>query len=156
MRVSSILVFVLSSFSITQGQDTQRPQECYHQIIQLQADSIKSLLKQDAFSPIKEASISMESGYEWPIMAPLQADIWYELIFIGDTESKLLELRMYDEQEKEVIYRKNYGDINGNIIRISYRSKWNAWHIIRPVQINKKKKRVCGYIMLFKKSINNK
>lgn len=156
MRVSGILVFVLSSFSIAQGQDTQRPQECYHQTIQLQADSIKSLLKQDAFSPIKEASISMESGYEWPIMAPLQADIWYELIFIGDTESKLLELRMYDEQEKEVIYKKNYGDINGNIIRISYRSKWNAWHIIRPVQINKKKKRVCGYIMLFKKSINNK
>ena len=93
----------------------------------------------------------MESGYEWPIMAPLQADIWYEIIFIGDTESKLLELRIYDEQEKEVIYKKNYGNINGNIIRFSYRSKWNAWHIIRPVQINKKKKPLCGYIMLFKK-----
>jgi len=140
MKASIIILFVLSFFSIAQGQEILRARECHDQTIQLQVDSIKKLLTLEAFTLIKETSISMESGYEWPIMAPLQGSIWYEFVFIGNTESKLLELRMYDEHEKEVIYKKNYGDINGNIIRFSYRSKWDAWHIIRPVQINKKKK----------------
>lgn len=151
MIASIIILFVLSFISNAQGQETLRARECHDQTIQLQADSIKKLLTLDAFMLIKEASILMESGYERPIMAPLQGSIWYEFVLIGDTESKLLELRMYDEHEKEVIYKKNYGHINGNIIRFSYRSKWDAWHIIRPIQINKKKKPVCGYMMVLKK-----
>lgn len=151
MGVRLFILFILSLFSIAQGQQILRSQECIDQKIHLQADSLKQLLSLNAFKQVKEASISMESGYEWPIMAPLQAGMWYEFVFIADTESKLLELRMYDEQEKEVIYKKNYGDINGNIIRFSYRPKWNTWHSIRPVQINKKKKQLCGYILLFKK-----
>ena len=149
------LAFFLLTSSICFAQETQRAQECFDQKIQHQADSIKRILLSNEFVSVKEASISMESAYDWPVMAPLQAGTWYEFLFIGDEESKLLELRMYDQHEKEVVYKKNYGTIDGNIIRFSYRSKFNEWHIIRPVQVNKKKKQLCGYMMLFKKKTNN-
>lgn len=144
------IVFLL----IVQLAFTQVPEPattCKDERILRQVDSIKNIMLRDSFTVVRETSMAMESAYEWPIMATLQSDTWYECIFIGDPDSKLLEIRIYDQNEKEVVYKKHYGLINGNIIRFYYRSKFSEWHIIRPVQVHKKKKQLCGYIMLFKK-----
>ena len=77
---------------------------------------------------------------------------WYFFVFIGDPTSKLYELRMFDYNEKQVVFKKQYGDVESNIISYSYIPKFTEYHIIKPVQVNKlKKKNICGYIIMFKK-----
>jgi hypothetical protein len=87
------------------------------------------------------------------VIVPLTQGSWYYFVFIGDLTSKLYELRMYDFNEKQIIYKKQYGEgVESNIISYSYLPKFTEYHIIKPVQVNKlKKKNICGYIMMFKK-----
>ncbi len=46
-----------------------------------------------------------------------------------------------------------WGDVDGNIINYDYIPRFSEYHMIKPVQINKRKKNVNGYMMLFKKNI---
>jgi hypothetical protein len=45
-----------------------------------------------------------------------------------------------------------WGDVDGNIISFGYVPQFSEYHMIKPVQVNKKKKNVCWYVMLFKKT----
>ncbi len=118
-----------------------------------EADSLKESLSRQGFIVVKEATMEMESEYEMPVIVPLNQGSWYQFVFIGDMTSKLYELRMYDQNEKQVVYQKHFGDrMQSNIISYSYIPQFTEYHIIKPVQINKKKKKnICGYIIMFKK-----
>ena len=96
----------------------------------------------------------MESEFEMPVIVPLTQGSWYQFVFIGDYTSKLYEVRMYDWDEKQVVFQqKRWGDVDGNIISYSYIPKFSEFHMMKPVQVNKnKKKNLCGYVMLFKKN----
>jgi hypothetical protein len=60
---------------------------------------------------------------------------------------------MYDYAEKQVVYKKNmWGDVDGNIISFNYIPKETEYHMIKPVQVNKNKKKMCGYVLLLKKT----
>jgi hypothetical protein len=123
-------------------------------IIVKQADSLKNLFLQQGFEMIREATIAMKSQYEKPIILPLKEGTWYRVIFIGDRSSKLYEIRMYDWNEKQVVYEKQRSrDLTGNIINYDYIPRFSEFHMIKPVQINHKKKDVNGYMLLFKKII---
>ena len=52
-----------------------------------------------------------------------------------------------------VVYQKKmWGDVDGNIISYAYQPKFSEYHMIKPVQVNKQKKKgLCGYIMLLQK-----
>jgi len=96
--------------------------------------------------------MTMESEFEMPVIVPLTQGSWYQIVFIGDITSKLYEVRMYDWDEKQVVYqKKRWGDIDGNVISYSYIPDFSEYHMIKPVQVNSKKKDICGYIMLLKK-----
>lgn len=129
------------------------PSACKNESIQHQADSIKQELAKQGFVIIKENSITMESEYEIPVVVPLTQGSWYQFVFIGDITSKLYEVRMFDWNERQVVYeKKKWGDVDGNVIRYSYIPQFSEYHMIRPVQVNKDKKKVlCGYVMLLKK-----
>ena len=103
---------------------------------------------------LKEASITMESEYEMPVIVPLTQGSLYQFVFIGDYTSKLYEVRMFDWDEKQVVFeQKRWGDVDGNVISYSYVPKLSEFHMMKPVQVNKeKKKNLCGYVMLFKKT----
>jgi len=117
-----------------------------------QADSMRFLLAKQGYMVVKESSIQMVSEYEMPVIVPLDEGSWYQFVFIGDASSKLYEVRMYDWNEKQVVYQKKYwGDVDGNVISYAYTPKFSEFHMIKPVQVNKKKKRICGYVMLLKK-----
>ncbi len=119
-----------------------------------QVDSLKAEFGKQGFIVVKEAMMTMESEYEIPVIVPLKEGTWYRVIFIGDITSKLYEVRMFDWNEKQVVYQKKmWGDVDGNIINYDYIPRFTEYHMIKPVQINKKKKQVGGYIMLFKKVI---
>ena len=150
--ITIILLIFLTSSSI-HAQDVIRLQQCKNESIQKQADSLKQLYAQDGFQVIKETSIAMESEYEMPIVAPLTQGTWYQFVFIGEYSSRLYEVRMYDWDEKQVVYQKKmWGDVDGNIISFSYIPKFSEFHMFKPVQQNKQKKKdLCGYVMLLKK-----
>lgn len=135
------------------GQDVIRLQSCNDTMISRQVDSLKQLFQKDGLQLLKEASITMESEYEMPVVVPLNKGTWYQFVFIGDYSSRLYEVRMFDWNEKQVIFQqKKWGDIDGNIISYGYTPEQSEFYMMKPVQVNKKKKKnLCGYVMLFKK-----
>ncbi|MDB5206906.1 MAG: hypothetical protein JWR72_1981 [Flavisolibacter sp.] len=148
-----LLLFVLLAGSTLNAQDAIKFQECNNSSIKVQADSLKQLYARDGFQVVRETSIAMESEYEMPVVAPLDQGSWYQFVFIGDYTSRLYEVRMYDWDEKMVVYQKKmWGDVDGNIISFSYIPKFSEFHMFKPVQQNKQKKKdLCGYVILLKK-----
>ncbi|MGZ3858872.1 MAG: hypothetical protein ACXVMS_05020 [Flavisolibacter sp.] len=134
------------------AQDSIHLQPCKDSLIQQQADSIKQLVAKDGFTLLRENSITMESEYEIPAIVPLQKGGLYHFVFIGDPSSKLFEVRMYDWDENMIIYQKKAGS-EGNIIAFSYVPNVSMHHMFNSLQVNKKKKKgLCGYVMLFRKT----
>ena len=148
-----LLLFALLAGSSLNAQDAIRFQQCNNLSIKGQADSLRQLYARDGFQVIRETSIAMESEYEMPVVMPLDQGSWYQFVFIGDYTSRLYEVRMYDWDEKMVVYQKKlWGDVDGNIISFSYIPKFSEFHMFKPVQQNKQKKKdLCGYVMLLKK-----
>ncbi|HEX5024675.1 MAG TPA: hypothetical protein VFV68_05355 [Agriterribacter sp.] len=145
---------LLFSFSLfAQSDRTILVSPCDNQSIQKQADSVKHALADGGFSVLREASITMESEYEIPIIVPMNEGSWYQFVFIGDVKSNIYEVRMYDYNEKQVVYqKKKCSDADGNVISYCYMPKMSEYHMIKPVQVNSgQKKNLCGYVMLFKK-----
>ena len=136
----------------TSAQEVIRQQRCDVTGLKNQIDSLKQLFAANNFTMVREASMTMESEYEMPIIVPLTEGSLYRFVFIGDPTSRLYEVRMYDYDEKQVIYeKKTWGDVDGNIINYQYIPRFTEYHMIKPVQVNKQKKKLCGYVMLFKK-----
>jgi hypothetical protein len=148
-----LIIFLLQAGMPAGAQNVIRQSPCADLSIFQQADSIKANLALAGFIVVKEASVSMESEYEMPVIVPLTEGSWYQFVFIGDITSKLYEVRMFDWNEKQVVYQKKmWGDVDGNVIRYDYIPKFTEYHMIKPVQVNKqKKKELCGYVMLLKK-----
>jgi hypothetical protein len=145
----SACLFISTS---TLGQEVIRQQSCDIASIQKQIDSLKKLFSANKFALVRETSMTMESDYEMPIIVPLTEGSFYRFVFVGDPTSRLYEVRMYDYNEKQVVYEKKMrGDIDGNIINYQYVPKFTEYHMIKPLQTNKNKKKVCGYVMLYKK-----
>ena len=156
-KITILLVITVFSNLISYAQDVIRLQSCQDDLISRQVDSLKNLYGKDGFVLLKEASISMESEFEMPVIVPLTQGSWYQFVFIGDYSSRLYEVRMFDWDEKQVVYQqKKWGDVDGNVISYSYIPKLSEFHMMKPVQVNKKKKKnLCGYVMLFKKGAPN-
>src|SRR5690606_35678747 len=137
--ILSLLLFIGST---TFSQEVIRQQPCNDSTILHQADSMKKGLEAMGFTVVREASMTMESEYEMPVIVQLQENAIYHVVFIGDYTSKLYEVRMYDWEEKMVVYQKKmWGDVDGNIISFSYVPKFTEFHMIKPVQVNKNKKK---------------
>lgn len=136
------------------SQEVIRQRSCSNDLIERQVDSLKQLYSGEGYVLLKEASMAMESEFEMPVIVPLTQGSWYQFVFIGEYSSRLYEVRMYDWEERQVIFRqKKWGDVDGNVIVYSYIPKVSEFHMMKPVQVNKqKKKNLCGYVMLFKRT----
>lgn len=148
--LAALLLLSSSAFS----QEVLRQQTCSNESISKQADSLKNLYSKDGYVLVREASMTMESEYEMPVIVPLTQGSWYQFVFIGDYSSRLYEVRMYDWKERMVIFRqKKWGEVDGNVISYTFIPQFSEFHMIKPVQVNKqKKKNLCGYVMMFKRS----
>ena len=151
--ITAAIAVLLCKSVTTFSQQTIRQTACTNESIKHQADSIKRDFEKQGFMVVKEASMTMESEYEMPVIVPLTQGSWYQFIFIGDISSKLYEVRMFDWNEKQVVYQKKmWGDVDGNVISYSYIPRFSEYHMMKPVQVNKnKKKELCGYVMLLRK-----
>jgi hypothetical protein len=145
------IAFTAALFS-ARAQDVIRQSSCQDAVLRGQADSVRAIFTRQGYVVVREASVAMESEYEMPVVMPLTQGAWYQFVFIGDVTSKVYEVRMYDWSEKEVVYQKKmWGDVDGNVISYSYTPSFSEYHMMKPVQVNKKKKNLCGYVMLLKK-----
>src|ERR1700750_2730914 len=143
--------FLFSPTLRAQG-DVIKLQNCEGNPYQNAVDSIKKISTEQGYVLLREASIQMESEYELPVVLPMTAGTIYQFFFIGDPSYKLYEVRMYDWNERQVMYKRNqWGDVDGNIISYTYTPQFSEYHMIKPVQVNKQKKKLCGYVMLMKK-----
>lgn len=151
-KILVLLLLIIYSGSLV-AQDVIKQQSCDGNPFQGTVDSLKEYYANQGYTVLREASMTMESEYEMPIVLPMTQGVWYQFIFIGDPTSRLYEVRMYDYTEKQVIYKKNmWGDVDGNIISFNYIPQSTEYHMIKPVQVNKNKKKMCGYVMLLKRT----
>lgn len=152
-RLVLILLLVTACSALYAQGPKLKPVSCEGNPYQHSVDSLKTLYSSQGYSVLREASIQMESEYEMPIVVPMSQGSMYQFVFIGDPSSRLYEVRMYDYSERQVVYKKNmWGDIDGNIISYNYIPKFTEYHMIKPVQVNKNRKKLCGYVILLKKS----
>jgi len=153
IKICLVLGIIASSLFASAQEEVIKLESCMNESYKVQIDSLKQLFASQGYEMVREASVKMESEYELPIVLPLTQGAWYQFVFIGDPSSKLYEVRMYDWNEKQVVYKKNqWGDVDGNIITYPYVSQFTEYHLIKPVQVNKQKKKgLCGYVMLLKK-----
>jgi len=150
--ILSIIYFLFVTNNAFSQDNIIHQASCSDAYIEHEVDSLKEIFSKQGFIVVKEFSMAMESEYEMHVIMPLTEGTWYQFVFIGDITSKLYEVRMYDWSEKEVVYQKKlWGDVDGNIISYSYIPKSSEYHIMKPLQVNKKKKKLCSYVMLFKK-----
>ena len=155
-KLFTLILFVIATIIVLKSNAQPMVQKAAfdNPAIQLQADSLKELYGKLGFVVAKESGMAMESEYETPVILPLKQGTWYRIVFIGDYTSRLYEVRMFDWNEKQVFYaKKMWGDVDGNIISYDYVPQFTEYHLVKPVQINKKKKQVGGYFMIFKKTI---
>lgn len=155
MKKPYLLILALTILSAcSYSQDVIRLESCTNGSMNKQVDSLKDAYSKEGYELLKEASIKMESEFEMPVIVPLTQGSWYQFVFIGDYSSRLYEVRMYDWKERMVIFRqKRWGEIDGNVISYTYVPQFSEFHMMKPVQVNKqKKKNLCGYVMLFKRT----
>ena len=134
-KTSLLLAILVFSCMFSFSQDVIRLQSCQDDLISKQVDSLKGIYGKDGFILLKEASITMESEFEMPVIVPLTQGSWYQFVFIGDYSSRLYEVRMFDWDEKQVIFQpKKWGDVDRNIISIlTYPNL--EFHMMKPVQV---------------------
>src|SRR5258706_10943250 len=77
---ATVMLFCSVSFS----QDVIRLQSCQDDFISKQVDSLKKTYSKGGIALLKEASITMESEFEMPVIVPLPEGTLYQFVFIGD------------------------------------------------------------------------
>lgn len=155
MKFSLIISACLLS-TVALAQPVIKQKSCSDDQISFQADSIKKVFTADGFSVAKENFISMESGYEMPVIVPLTKGQWYHVVFIGLQTAKLFELRIFDGNDNQITYEKQLGkDDKGNIISVSFIPEVNSYFMIKLLQMQKKKTEMCAYVLLLKKTATN-
>ena len=72
---------LLSTTAFSQKNEVIRLQSCSNDMISKQVDSLKGLYGDQGYVLLKEASISMESEFEMPVIVPLTQGSWYQFVF---------------------------------------------------------------------------
>jgi hypothetical protein len=154
MKFKLIIIIFTLQYSFVHAQRIKLP--VYFDIDAMQnlyqIDSLKTLLAEQGFIMVKESAVQMINNYESSIFLPLKQNQWYKFVFVGDLSSKSFQQRLFDFEEKKVItINQKIKDAEANIIQFDYIPKFAEFHALRSLQINKKKKKLNGYFLLFRK-----
>jgi len=145
-----LLAFVSFSISHLKAQEVIRQAPCFDAFMKKQADSLIESMALQGFKMVREAAMSMENHDEMPVLVSLTAGARYQVAFIGDAKANLYEIKMYDYAENQVVYKKQ--GIENNIISYSFIPNSTEFHMIKPVQVGKRRiKKFCSFILIFRK-----
>lgn len=151
-KITTILLIMFGITFPLMAQKPAIPKECKNEFFTNTVDSLTNVYAEKGYALVKQDYFPMESNYEAPLVVPLTIDKSYAFCFIGEPDSKLYEVRVYDWSEKQVFYKKLlWGDVDGYIISFPIVAR-SQYYMIKPVQIHKTKKQLCGVLLLFKDS----
>jgi hypothetical protein len=156
---SILLFFVFSIVAVCplKAQNAASRIGCKDATILLQATELKQNLSKQGFEVLNDAMLSMESREDFPIVARLQAGVYYQIVLIGNTRSKRLNLDLYGPS-KEVVLHKEHQPLKGtNVISFSFSPSANGDHTFLLSQTMKQdllqfkgKVTVCGSFCILK------
>ena len=90
-----LLTLTMSILSANSQSNVIKLQSCNDQLIAHQVDSLKKLYTDDGFLLLKEASITMESEFEMPVIIPLTQGSRYQFIFINRFQNIIQSIVAY-------------------------------------------------------------
>ena len=155
MKKKTLGLFLSLSFLVHQSYAQGTPAApCVDTLVKKSADSVVHSFRSQSFSLVQSASLTMESNYESAIVVNLEKGNWYVFAFVGSKTSKLVQVTLFDSEQARVAFEKQKSsDKEGNVLVFNYRPESSGYHLINPLQSNKKDKAVCGQMMLFKKDL---
>lgn len=122
MNKFCFLTFFLASFYITVAAQQQAPRiGCKDATLLVQSSELRESLVKQGFEVLNDAMLSMDSKENFPVVARMQAGLYYQIIFMGNTRSKHMKLDLYDG-EKQAVLHKEQQPLNqtSNVISFSF------------------------------------
>ena len=119
----SLILFLFFSIGAIGASKAQSPSPrigCKDASILIQATELKQNLLQQGFVVLNDAMLSMDSREDFPVIARLQAGLYYQIVLIGNTRSKRMNLALYGP-DKELVLRKEQQPVSSsNVISFSF------------------------------------
>jgi hypothetical protein len=113
------LVFSIGAIGASKAQSPSPRIGCKDATILMQATELKQNLLQQGFVVLNDAMLSMDSREDFPVIARLQAGLYYQIVLIGNTRSKRMNLALY-APDKELVLRKEQQPGSSNVISFSF------------------------------------
>ena len=114
------LVFLIGAIGASKAQSPSPRIGCKDASILIQATELKQNLLQQGFVVLNDAMLSMDSREDFPVIARLQAGLYYQIVLIGNTRSKRMNLALYGP-DKELVLRKEQQPVSSsNVISFSF------------------------------------
>lgn len=120
MRRLFSLLLVIISF-VAKAQSNAPKIGCKDATILVQANELKEGLIKQGFEVVNDAMLSMDSRDDFPIIVRMQAGVFYQIAFIGNTRSKKMNLDLF-APDKSLLQQKEQQPLNqtSNVISFSF------------------------------------
>jgi ssRNA-specific RNase YbeY (16S rRNA maturation enzyme) len=154
-NIKFLIVFLF--LSLTGQAQKQAPRiGCKDAALLVQSTEQKESLTKQGFEVLNDAMLSMDSREEFPVVVRLQAGTYYQVVFLGNTRSKHMNLDLYDTQ-KEAILHKEQQPLNqtSNVISFSFTPATSGDYSFLLSQVMKQevfkaRQSVCGSFTIFR------
>ncbi|HTN18571.1 MAG TPA: hypothetical protein VL092_12855 [Chitinophagaceae bacterium] len=121
MRYTTLLTAFLLCSLTGQAQQQAPRIGCKDATLLVQSTEQKESLLKQGFEVLNDAMLSMDSREEFPIVVRMQAGVYYQIVFLGNTRSKHMDLDLFDTEKKAILH-KDQQPLNqtSNVISFSF------------------------------------
>lgn len=122
MKLIQLLLLPLLCIALKGNAQQSAPNiGCKDPNLLVQATELRAGLTAQGFELLHDAMISMASKDDFPIVVRMQAGMFYQIVFIGNTRSKKMSLTLFDPQQ-QIILEKQQTPLNqsSNVISFSF------------------------------------
>ncbi len=122
MRLFLFSLLIILSATVQSIAQSQAPRiGCKDATILVQATEMKEGLAKQGFVVVNDAMLSMDSREDFPIVVRMQAGVFYQIVFIGNTRSKRMNLDLFGS-DKQLLVQKEQQPLNqtSNVISFSF------------------------------------
>ena len=119
LKLIALLLLCICTSSIAQQRAPRIG--CKDATLLVQSQDLRESLTQQGFEVLNDAMLSMDSKEDFPIVVRMQAGLFYQIVFIGNTRSKRMNLHLFDGKKKEVLSKEQQPmNQTSNVISFSY------------------------------------
>lgn len=157
MRNFLLAISFLFSF-LVQAQSNRPKIGCKDANLLVQASELKESYIKQGFEVVNDAMLSMDSREDFPIVTRMQAGVFYQIVFIGNTRSKRVNLSLYGPDQQPLLQKEQQPlHQTSNVISFSFSPSLNGDHAFMLSQTIKQellkfkgKESTCGSFCIFR------